>query len=84
MSSTPDHDLHNDVRERIGILHLVAGGFEAEWGGEEEDELAPGDGRREGGRVEEVGVEQPQPLGRAGDQPPQHPRLLLVSCMATG
>ena len=67
----------------MGKFHLGAGGFEPVRRGDEEDEPAASDGRREGGRVEEVGVEQPQPLGRAGDQPPQHPRLLLVSCAAT-
>ena len=61
-------------------FHLGAGVLEPEWCGDEEDELATSDRRREGGGVEEVGVEQPQPLRRAGDQPPQQPCLLLVSC----
>jgi len=69
---------------RCGILHLGAGGgFEPVWRGDEEDEPAPSDRRREGGGVEEVGLEQPQPLRRArGDQPPQQPGLLLVLCGA--
>jgi hypothetical protein len=62
------------------ILHLGAGGFEPVWRGDEEDELAPSDRRREGGGVEEVGLEQQQPLRRAGDQPPQQTGLLLVLC----
>jgi hypothetical protein len=60
--------------------NLGAGGFEAEGSGDEEDELAPGDCRRESGCVEEVGIEQSQPLRRAGDEPPQQPRFLLITC----
>lgn len=64
-------------------LHLVAGAIEPKWRGDEEYELAPSDRRREGGGVEEVGLEQPQPLRRAGDQPTQQPRLRLVPCTPT-
>lgn len=48
--------------------------------GDEEDELAAGDGRSEGGGVVEVGLEQAQPLRRrvAGDEPPQEAHLHLV------
>jgi hypothetical protein len=48
--------------------------------GDEEDELAPSDRWRKGGGDEEVGLEKSQPVRRAGDEPPQQPRLLLVTC----
>lgn len=61
----------------LGGGGLVRGGV-----GDEEDELAAGDGRREAGGVEEVGLEQHQPLRRrgAGDEPPQQPHFPLVPC----
>jgi len=48
---------------------LGARGVVLERRGDEEDELAPGDGRRKRGRVIEVGLEQHQTPGlrRAGD-----------------
>ena len=48
-------------------------------GGEEEDELAAGDGRLEGVGVVHVRLEQHQPLRRAGELS-QRRRLLLISC----
>jgi hypothetical protein len=47
--------------------------------GDEEDEVAAGDGRLEGVGVVHVRLEQPQPLRRTGESPEQ-PRLLLVRC----
>lgn len=47
--------------------------------GDEEDEVAAGDGGLEGVGVVHVRLEQPQPLRRAGERPEQ-PRLLLVRC----
>jgi hypothetical protein len=55
--------------------NLGAGRFEVEGSGDEEDELAPGDCRRESGCIE-----QSQPLRRTGDEPPQQPRFLLITC----
>jgi hypothetical protein len=50
--------------------------------GDEEDELAPGDGRRERGGVVEVGLEQRQAprFRRAGDEPPEQPGFLFIPC----
>jgi hypothetical protein len=48
-------------------------------GGDEEDELAAGDGLLEGDCVVEVGLEQPEPLRRAGERP-EESDLRLVPC----
>ena len=69
---------HRVIRARCS--HLGARGVVLQRRGDEEDELAPGDGRRERGGVVEVGLEQHQTpvLRRAGDQSPEQSRFLLV------
>lgn len=59
--------------------YLGAGGVVRQGRGDEEDEVAAGDGGLEGVGVVHVRLEQPQPLRRAGERPEQ-PRLLLVRC----
>lgn len=68
------------------FFYLRAGGVMEEGRGDEEDELAAGDGRSEGGGVVEVGLEQAQPLRRrvAGDEPPQEAHLHLVPYASQG
>lgn len=65
---------------RVRCSHLGARGVVPQRRGDEEDELAPGDGRRERGGVVEVGLEQHQTPGLrcAGDHSPEQPRFLVV------
>ena len=64
---------------RARRAYLGAGGVVRHGRGDEEDEVAAGDGWLEGVGVVHVRLEQPQPLRRAGERPEQ-PRLLLVRC----
>lgn len=73
--------MRNKNRDRTWKFHLGVGGLQPVRRGDEEDELAAGDRRREGVGVEEIGLEQPQPLRRAGDEPPEQPGLLFISCI---
>jgi hypothetical protein len=77
-----DERRHGDAEERKGDVRCpclgVSDGVGGDRGGDVEDAVAAGDGRRHGAVVQHVGPEQPQPLRGAAQR--RQVRVLGAAC----